>query len=239
MHQRCETKKVEDNTQRGFESCGTYQPQHSCPPGKPLVASRGANPTFCVPKRPKAQVLSPPPLPESDRSAYPGSKLAVTVEEEGDLAIHPTASGFAGCSLLHGSSTFWFAEEEIPQFCGSGGAMWASSSVCVFQPRGKDSVQVFKCSSVGPLSSTLTNTYKHSMKLKKKPSSVASRHKAEGIVEYLKNINIKLQSTVPSLGEGTLLACPELTCAHMCSSAARVSTEPNAWRQLKKADTDS
>lgn len=75
--------------------------------------------------------------------------------------------------------------------------------------------------------------------MKKKSTSVASIHKAEGIVEYLKNINIKLQSTVSSLGEGTLLACPELTCARMCSNAVRVSTEPTAWRQLKKADTDS
>lgn len=161
MHQRCETKKAEDNAQRSFESCGTYQPQHSCPPGKPLVASRGANPTFCVPKRPKAQVLSPPPLPESDRSAYPGSKLAVTVEEEGDLAIHPTASGFAGCSLLHGSSTFWFAEEKSLSSVGPAGPCGPQAQfVCSSQ---EEKIQ-FKCSSVqvldhsAPLLQTLTNT---------------------------------------------------------------------------------
>lgn len=34
--QRCETKKGEDNALRSFECCGTHQPQHTFPPGKPL-----------------------------------------------------------------------------------------------------------------------------------------------------------------------------------------------------------
>lgn len=167
---RIEMWNKESGEQRSAELWVLWNPPATAqlPPRQTFVASRGANPTFCVPKRPKAQVLRPPPrtltrppLPQSDRSAYLGSKLPVTVEEEGDLAIHPTAGGFAGHSLFHGGSTFRFFEEEIPQFCGSGGATWASSSVCVFQPREKES------SSVGPLSSTLTNTYKHSIKKKK------------------------------------------------------------------------